>query len=93
MLSVLAEVADFAVGMASTVKLGASRTGLWAFLIGGIIGAFLMTPFLLGLGLVVGIFLGGFSGMLTVELLHRNSLKPTLGHHSGPSWAVRRESA
>lgn len=77
-LSVLAEAADFAVGMAGTVKVGASRTGFWAFLIGGIIGAFLMTPFLLGLGLVVGIFLGGFAGMLAVELIHRNRLKPTL---------------
>jgi uncharacterized protein YqgC (DUF456 family) len=77
-LSVLAEVADFAVGMAGTVKVGASRTGFWAFFIGGIIGAFLMTPFLLGLGLVVGIFFGGFAGMLAVELLHRNTVKPTL---------------
>jgi hypothetical protein len=77
-LSILAEVADFAVGMAGSIEVGASRTGFWAFFIGGIIGAFLMTPFLLGLGLIVGIFLGGFAGMLTVDLYHRNRLKPTL---------------
>ena len=50
-LSALAEVTDFAVGMAGAVKFGASRKGLWAFLAGGLIGALLLTPFLLGLGL------------------------------------------
>ena len=77
-LSVLAECADFAVGMAGAVKFGASRKGFWAFFIGGIIGAFLMAPFLLGLGLLIGTFLGGFAAMLIVELLNRNRLKPSL---------------
>jgi uncharacterized protein len=77
-LSALAEIADFAVGMAGAVKFGASRKGLWAFLAGGIIGGLLLTPFFLGLGLIVGTFIGGFSGMLTLELLARNRLKPTL---------------
>ena len=77
-LSALAEIADFAVGMAGAVKFGASRKGFWAFGIGGIIGALCMSPFFLGLGLIVGTFLGGFAAMLTVELLARNRLKPTL---------------
>ncbi len=34
-LSVLAELADFAVGMAGAVKFGSSRAGFWAFLLGG----------------------------------------------------------
>jgi hypothetical protein len=77
-LSVLAEVADFAVGMAGAVKFGVSRKGFWAFTIGGFIGALLMTPFFLGLGLLVGTFLGGVIAILTVELMARNKLKPTL---------------
>jgi uncharacterized protein len=77
-LSALAEVADFAVGMAGAVKFGLSRKGFWAFSIGGFLGALLMTPFLLGLGLIVGTFLGGFIAIVTVELLARNRLKPTL---------------
>ncbi len=77
-LSALAEVTDVAVGMAGAVKFGASRKGLWAFLVGGLIGALLLTPFLLGLGLFVGIFIGGFTAMLTLELLARRRLKPTL---------------
>jgi uncharacterized protein YqgC (DUF456 family) len=77
-LSALAEVTDFAVGMAGAEKFGASRKGLWAFLAGGIIGGLLLTPFFLGIGLIVGIFIGGFTAMLTLELLVRNRLKPTL---------------
>jgi uncharacterized protein len=77
-LSALAEAADFAVGMAGAVKFGASRRGLWAFVIGGIVGAALMAPYLLGLGLIVGTFLGGFIAMLIVELIDRNRLKPSL---------------
>jgi uncharacterized protein YqgC (DUF456 family) len=77
-LSALAECADFAVGMAGAVKFGASRKGLLAFFIGGLIGAVLMTPFLLGLGLLIGTFLGGFAAMLIVEMLSRNRLKPSL---------------
>ena len=77
-LSALAEVTDVAVGMAGAVKFGASRKGLGAFLTGGLIGALLLSPFLLGLGLIVGTFIGGFIAMLTLELLTRRRLKPTL---------------
>jgi uncharacterized protein YqgC (DUF456 family) len=90
-LSILAELADFAVGMAGAVKFGASMKAFWASLIGGIIGAILMMPFLMGLGAVAGGFIGGFAGILTVELLRRNRLKPafraawgaTLGRGAG----------
>ncbi|MHB8769889.1 MAG: DUF456 domain-containing protein [Syntrophales bacterium] len=77
-LSALAEVTDFAVGMTSAVKIGPTRKGVGAFLAGGLVGALLLSPFLLGLGLIVGIFSGGFAAMLTVELLARRRLKPTL---------------
>jgi uncharacterized protein YqgC (DUF456 family) len=75
-LSILAELTDFAVGMAGAIKFGASRKAFWASLMGGLIGAVLMTPFLLGLGAVAGAFLGGFAGILIVELLHNKRLKP-----------------
>jgi uncharacterized protein YqgC (DUF456 family) len=74
-LSILAELADFVVGMAGAVKFGASMKAFWASVIGGGIGALLMMPFWLGLGAVVGGFIGGFAGILTVELLRRNRLK------------------
>ena len=77
-LSVLAEVADFAVSMAGAVKFGVSRRGFWAFTVGGFVGALLMTPLFFGLGLLIGTFLGGFIAMLSVELLARSKIKPTL---------------
>jgi uncharacterized protein len=77
-LSVLAEVADFAVSMAGAVKFGVSRKGFWAFTVGGFVGALLLTPLFLGLGLLIGTFLGGFIAMLIMELLARNRIKPTL---------------
>ena len=87
-LSVLAEVADFAVGMAGAVKFGVSRKGFWAFTIGGFIGALLHDPFFLGLGLIIGTFLGGFIAILTVELLAPQQTQTDapggLGGHSGP---------
>ena len=77
-LSVLAELVDFAVGMAGVVRFGSMRTGFWAFVIGGLIGASLLTPVLLGLGIILGAFVGGFTAMLIVEILARNRLKPSL---------------
>jgi uncharacterized protein YqgC (DUF456 family) len=77
-LTILAEIVDFAVGMSVALKFGVSRRAFFSFLVGGIIGAFALTPSLLGLGMVIGAFLGGFAGMLIMELLRRNSLKPTL---------------
>jgi len=77
-LSILAELTDFAVGMTSAVNFGASRKAFWVSVIGGLIGAALLAPFWLGLGAIAGGFLGGFVGILIVELLNRNRLKPTL---------------
>ena len=37
-----------------------------------------MTPLFLGLGLLIGTFLGGVIAILTMELLAQNKLKPTL---------------
>lgn len=78
LLSILAELAEFVVGMSGAVKFGASREGFWAFLIGGLIGAALLTPLLYGLGVILGAYLGGFAAILLVELLRRNRLKPSL---------------
>jgi len=37
-----------------------------------------MTPVIFGLGTVVGTFLGGFTGVLSVELLRQTKLRPAL---------------
>ena len=77
-ISILAEAVDFSFGMAGAARFGISRRALWTSAIGGFIGALAMTPFFLGLGTVTGIFLGGFAGVLAIELIHQAKLKPAL---------------
>jgi len=77
-ISILAEAIDFAFGMAGAARFGISKHGIWIAFISGFIGAILMTPVLFGLGTIIGIFLGGFCGVLIVELIRQSRLKPVL---------------
>jgi len=77
-LSLLAELSDFAIGMAGAAKFGASKQSLVASVMGSIVGAILLAPFLLGLGAVMGAFIGGFTGVLIVEILRQFNMKPAL---------------
>lgn len=77
-LMILAECLDFALGMAGAVRFGSSKKGLWASAIGSIVGAILMTPYLMGLGVIIGAFAGGFIGVLMIELIRQQKLKPAL---------------
>jgi hypothetical protein len=77
-ISILAEAIDFSIGVAGAARFGISRRVIWISTISGFIGAVAMTPFLLGLGTVAGIFLGGFAGVLAIELIHQSKLKPAL---------------
>jgi uncharacterized protein YqgC (DUF456 family) len=78
LISLVAEGLDFLLNMAGTVRYGTSGKGIWASLIGGLIGAMVMTPVLFGFGIMFGTFLGGFIGVLIVELIHQGHLKPAL---------------
>ena len=75
-ISILAEAMDFALGMSGAAHFGITKRGIMVSVIGGILGAAVMTPVLLGLGTVIGIFLGGFAGFLVVELIRQAKLKP-----------------
>lgn len=77
-LSILAELSDFAIGMAGAAKFGASKQSLVASVIGSILGALLLAPFLLGLGAVIGAFIGGFAAVFIVEILRQLTMKPAL---------------
>jgi len=61
--------------MAGAHRLGASKQGLAASIIGGMIGAVLLTPFLYGLGTFLGLFIGSFAGVWTVEIIRQQKLK------------------
>lgn len=76
-MAIVAELLDFLLGMASAVRFGSSRGGMWAALIGSLAGAIILTPFFLGLGTLIGIFLGGGVAVFAAEMLQRRKLKPS----------------
>jgi hypothetical protein len=39
---------------------------------------FLFTPFLFGLGTVLGAFIGGFAGVFAVEIIQQRRIRPAL---------------
>jgi uncharacterized protein len=77
-ISILAETIDFSIGVAGAARLGISRRAIWISAISGFIGALALTPFFFGLGTLAGIFLGGFAGVLAIELIQQSRLKPAL---------------
>lgn len=77
-LSALAEALDFGLSMAGAERFGATRKGAWASVIGGIIGAVIMSPFFYGLGALAGAFIGGFSGIFVIEIIRQREFKPAL---------------
>lgn len=76
LLAAVAEALEFFLGMSAALQSGLSVKGFWASLMGGIVGAMVMTPFFLGLGTLLGAFIGGFGGVFFVELIHQGRLKP-----------------
>ncbi len=77
-ISMAAEFLEFYMSVKGAAKLGLSRGGVIAALLGAVAGAASLTPFFLGLGTMIGVFLGGMAGVWTVELVHRNRLKPAM---------------
>lgn len=77
-ISILAEAIDFAFRMAGAARFGISKQRFWIAVISSLVGAIAMTPVLFGLGSIIGIFLGGFGGLLIVEIIRQSMLKPAL---------------
>ncbi len=75
-ITLLAEALDFALGMAGAARFIPSKNNLYAAAAGALLGGILLTPVLFGLGTISGVFLGGFCGVLAVEILRQNRLKP-----------------
>ena len=75
-MTIVAEALGFTLEMTSTYRFGPSLKGMLASLIGALLGALALTPALWGLGTLMGIFLGGFSGFLILELIRQGRIKP-----------------
>jgi hypothetical protein len=75
-MAIIAEMLDFCLGMIGAVRFGVSHLGIWAALFGSLAGAIILIPFFLGLGVLIGIFLGGSAAVFVMEMLKRRKQKP-----------------
>jgi uncharacterized protein YqgC (DUF456 family) len=85
-LTVLAESLEFLLGMLGAMRFGASANILWPTLLGSALGAMALAPFLYGLGILIGTFLGGFLAVFLVELIRRQKLKAAFRASLGSLW-------
>lgn len=81
-MAVIAESLDFALGAATPGRFGISKQNVIAAAMGGIAGIALLTPLMMGLGTITGMFLGGACGSLGVDYFNERRFKPALrtGH-------------
>ncbi len=74
--AIVAELLDIGLSMIGAVRFGISRRGIWAALFGSLAGAIILVPFFLGLGTLIGIFLGGGAAVFVMEMLKCRKQKP-----------------
>ena len=70
-LALVGEAIEFAAGVVGAKVGGSSNRGMWGALVGGILGAILLTPFFLFvpvLGALLGALVGTFAGAVIGEL-------------------------
>ena len=73
--AITAETIDFFIVTGETSQPLVSKKSFAAVVLGVFTGTFLLTPFLGGPGIWIGFFLGGFAGILTIEVIRQSKLK------------------
>ena len=74
-ICLVAETVEFLLDISEAVRIWPSKAGFLSALAGGFAGAVILTPVFLGPGIIAGFFLGGFAGVLAVELYRQSKLK------------------
>jgi len=77
-LAVVAEVLEIWSGLWGARRYGGSRRAMLGTLIGGFIGAIILTPMLFGFGSVVGAFFGAFAGGFVVTYLEQRKMSQAM---------------
>jgi uncharacterized protein YqgC (DUF456 family) len=75
LVSIIAETIDFFLVMTGAHQPAVTKRVFWTSAISAIVGAFILTPFFWGPGTWVGFFLGGFAGIITLEVARQSKLK------------------
>ena len=73
--ALLAEGIDILLGMTYSRKTPFIKKLLWPSAIGAILGMAILTPFLWGLGIWGGFFLGGLAGLIVMEVMRQYKMK------------------
>lgn len=74
--ALIAEGVEFLIGLEGGHHAAASRRGLAAAGVGGVLGMMVLTPWLYGPGALIGFFVGSFAGVWITEMIRQWSLKP-----------------
>lgn len=77
-LALLGELLEFVIGTFYVARKGATRSGVAAAFVGGLLGAFLGNAVLPVLGAVLGSFLGAFAGAVLGEYRRNQKMEPSL---------------
>ncbi|MGD0021101.1 MAG: DUF456 family protein [Smithellaceae bacterium] len=75
LISIIVEAIDFFLVMNGALQPMATKKVFWTAAISAIIGTFILTPFFWGPGAWGGFFLGGFAGIITLEVARQSKLK------------------
>jgi len=75
LISIIVEAIDFFLVMTGALQPMATKKVFWTAAISAIAGAFILTPFFWGPGAWAGFFLGGFAGIITLEVARQTKLK------------------
>jgi hypothetical protein len=75
LLAFFAEGLEFLLGMWGAHHAAASRRGLAAAGVGGVVGMMVLTPWLYGPGALIGLFAGAFTGVWITEMIRQWNLK------------------
>lgn len=75
LVSIIVETIDFFLVMTGTLQPAVTKRVFWISGISAIVGAFILTPFFWGPGTWGGFFLGGFAGIITLEVARQSKLK------------------
>ena len=82
-IALLAEGLELILYAAGASRFSVSKKGIAVSVLGSVAGALLLTRYLYGLGTLAGIFLGGFLGILLMELMHQMQLRPSMRRTKG----------
>jgi len=79
----VAEASDFSLGMIGAKKFGTTKGEFFSTVIGAFLGILIATPFLMGLGILTGAYVGGFIGMFIVAYVRNKNTKPSFRRDTG----------